>query len=252
MNYIILVLEFIVLVTSIGLFIAKRDSTDGTWNVNWTIALLVATILMIGMNISLVCYGMKCFFTCGSGDEMAAGADDAKKAVAIYRNVKQGKKAELGSFSGYRNIDLKHINNDLEEENLFLGAETPEEIQSIAKNATKAILAQRLKNRQVTTAKLVTDKTQELQKNLANRPLLPTPIPTDPTPPAAPQKQGGLFGVVRDVIKQTEVKPDPKFLARQQAAKNAPKRIEPDQVLSPSEERKYGADLDALENENAF
>lgn len=250
MNYIILVLEFIVLVTSIGLFIAKKEAgDDGSWNINWTIALLIATILMIGMNISTVCYGMKCFFTCGGGDE--PGADDAKKAVAIYRNVKQGKKAELGTFSGYKNVDLKHINNDLEEENLFLGAETPEEIQTLAKNATKAILAQRLKERQTTTAKLVGDKTQELQRNLANRPLLPTP---GPIPERAKPQGGGFLGVVKDVIKQTEVKPDPKFLARQAAAKAAlavPKRIDPNQ-LNNHEENKYGAELDALENENQY
>jgi len=187
MNIIISILEFIVLVTSIGMFFSKRDSTDGEWNTNWGIAILVATLLMIAMNIKFVCSGIYCFFTCAVDN--TPGAESAKKAVAIYRRVKEGKKAELG-FGGYGNVDLKHLNQDLEEENLFLGAETPEEIESIAKRATKTVLAQNLKDRQEATRKIVQERVDEFGKVVANRPK--DQRTTGPSTPVVEKKTGFL------------------------------------------------------------
>lgn len=188
MNIIISILEFIVLVTSIGLFFAKREKTspDGEWNTNWGVAILVATILMIGMNIKFICSGIYCFFTCAVDD--TPGSESAKRAVAIYRRVKEGKKAELGMF-GYGNVDLKHLNQDLEEERLFLGAETPEEIETIAKRATKTELDQRLRDRQEATKQLVGERTGEYQKVVAGRPKDPR-IPQGPSAPVAAEKPG--------------------------------------------------------------
>lgn len=214
MNYIFLVLEFIVLVTAIGLFIDKSKDTDKDWNINWGIALLIATLLMIIINFRFVCYGAWCFFSCGQDNNPASEA--AKKAVAAYRRVKEGKTAKGGFFEG-GSVDLNKLDKDLEEQNLFLGVEDPEQVKAVAERATKDLLAQNLRDKQAFAKRTIDERTNENRKNLADRPgLLATPTVAIPEP-----KPSGFGGLIRDVVKQTGKNPDPAFLARQKAARDA-------------------------------
>lgn len=244
MNIIISILEFIVLVTSIGLFFAKKDSTDGEWNTNWGIAVIIAAILMIGMNIKFVCSGIYCFFTCAVDD--APGSESAKKAVAIYRRVKEGKKAELG-WGGYGSVDLKHLNRDLEEENLFLGAETPEEIETIAKRATKTILAQNLKDRQEATTKLVGARAGEYEKVVAGRPKEQR-IPTGPSAPVAAEKKTGFLETAEQLYKKElgQQATYAKYTAQKAAEKKAAEEKEMKEALkaaAPTSSARLGLSL---------
>lgn len=167
MNYIILLLEFIVLITSIGLFISKSEMVDGSprIDINWNIALFITVILMIGINIRFICYGAYCFFSCG--DE-SAEVQDAKKAVAIYRRAKAGKSLKAGLF-GYENVDLNNLNQD-DEETEFLGVSDPTEIKKIAEQNTKTLLQQNIADRQAVSKERVQARVQEHAAALKNRP----------------------------------------------------------------------------------
>lgn len=168
MNYIILLLEFIVLIVSIGLFISKSEMTPNgpRIDINWNIALFITVILMIGINIRFICYGAYCFFSCG--DE-SAEVQDAKKAVAIYRRAKAGKSLKAGMF-GYENVDLNNLNQD-DEETEFLGVNDPQEIKRIAEQNTKTLLQQNIADRQAVSKERVQARVQEHAAALKGRPV---------------------------------------------------------------------------------
>lgn len=220
MNYIILLLEFIVLTISIGLFIAKRVDTPGgpSYDINWNIALIISAILLLAANAALVCRGVICFFTCG--DE-SVQVTEAKNAVARYRRVKAGQSAKPGLF-GYGSVDLNHLEDDPDEANLFVGIDDPVEIKNIADAATKSWQ----KNRAAQRSNLIQQRTNarvgEQDTNLARRNLFAEgatrPVVTGPTQPTQPQlgyaarlenalKQGDAFS--RDLFHATQAKPKP-------------------------------------------
>lgn len=219
MNYIILLFEFICLVTSIGLFIAKTDETPTgpQTSISWNVALLIATVVMIIINLRFICRGITCFFTCGdeSPDVLAA-----KEAVAKYRRAKAGKDLSPGIF-GYEDVNLNKLNQG-DEENTFFGVTDPNEIKEIADRSTKNILAQNLEDRNKVSKQRIQERANEQQARLARRGILPEqqfkPTGGDLPVRGGEAQQGGIRGLFKGTEYKGQVlaKPGEELLPQQQ------------------------------------
>ena len=174
MNVIIAMMEFVVLVLSIGLLSAEINDTTGEWHLNWKLPLLGAAFFMIALNASFICTGITNFLHCkwSCGDK-SPEITEAEEAVAAYRRVKKGLDEKPGFFERGESVDIKHLDQDSAEKLLFRNLK-PKDIAKQANAKVNEMLAAKVTaETRATEAQILANA--KLAKEITEEPSKPEP-----------------------------------------------------------------------------